>query len=170
MDERIQKFYDRTLRFLSFRPRSEKEIIDFLKKPHGRKKERVDQQTIDKILGKLKDQRLINDEEFVKWWIEQRTGGRPRGIRLIKIELQQKGIDRELIEKILGDYDIKILSADGAKRLVEKQYPKYAKLPRQEKYQKLSQFLLRRGFDWDTIKKAIDEVMKKEYNKPVNSY
>ena len=162
--ELFEKFYDKTLRFLSYRPRSEKEIRDFLRKPRGRKKEKVDESTIEKILVKLKKHNFVNDEEFVRWWVEQRTGTKPRGFRLIKMELQQKGINREMIDTILGYYDMKILSKDGVKRLIAKQYPKYAKLQKQEAYQKLSQFLLRRGFSWDTVKEAIDEIMKKEYN------
>ena len=163
--ELFEKFYDKTLRFLSFRPRSEKEIRDFLKKPRGRKKEKVDEPTIEKIINKLKEQDFINDEEFTQWWIEQRTQSKkPKGVRLIKLELQQKGIDREMMDMILGNYDIRILGMEGAKKLAVKQYQKYAKLPKQEAYQKLSQFLLRRGFAWDTVKKTIDEIMKKEYN------
>ena len=147
---------------MSFRPHSEKEVRDFLKKPHGRRKEIVDPQTIEKIIARLKELNFVNDEEFARLWVEQRTGSRPKGFRLIKLELQQRGVDRETIEKIFGYYDIKILSTEGAKKLVEKQYPKYAKLAKQEIRQKLGQFLLRRGFDWETVKQVIDEVLKKE--------
>lgn len=160
--DQFQKFYDRALRFLSFRPRSEKEIVEYLKRPRGRKKTTVEPQTIAKILNKLKEHNFINDEEFTKWWVEQRTGAKPKGFRLIKIELQQKGVNRETIEKILGDYDTKIVSAEGARRLLVKVLPRYSKIPRLERQQKLGQFLLRRGFDWDTVKEAIDEILKKE--------
>lgn len=160
----FQKFYDRALRFLSYRPRSEKEIVDYLKRPRGRKKEKVDEKVIAKILNKLKEHNFVNDEEFARWWVEQRTGAKPKGFRLIKIELQQKGIDKETIEKILGEYDTKILGADGARRLLVKALPRYKKLPRLALQQKLSQFLLRRGFEWDTVKGAIDEIVEKEYN------
>ena len=119
---------------------------------------------IEKILKKLKEHNFINDEEFVRWWIEQRTGSKPKGFRLIKMELQQKGVDKETIEKILRYYDIKILSAEGARRLLVKVLPRYRKLPPMEFRQKLSQFLLRRGFEWETVKEAIDEIVKKEYN------
>lgn len=159
------KFYDRALRFLSYRPRSEKEVIDYLKRPRGRKKETVDEKIIAKILKKLKEHNFINDEEFARWWIEQRTGTKPKGFRLIKIELQQKGISKETSEKILGEYDTRILGAEGVKRLLIKVLPRYKKLPPIEFRLKLSQFLLRRGFEWETVKEAIDEIVKKEYNK-----
>lgn len=162
--EPFQKFYDRALRFLSFRPRSEKEIFDYLKRPRGRKKESATHEVIEKIMTKLKGQKFIDDEEFVRWWIERRTGSKPKGMRIIKLELQQKGIERETIEKILGYFDTKILGEKGIEKLINKQLPKYKNLPREEFRQKLSQFLLRRGFEWETVKRAVDDVTKKEYN------
>ena len=85
---------NRTLRFLSFRPRSEKEIADFLKK------KQVDSHNAQKIIDKLKEHKFLNDEEFASWWMEQRTMIKPRAIRVIKMELKQKGISKEIIEKI----------------------------------------------------------------------
>lgn len=156
--DKFQKFYDRTLRFLSFRPRSEKEIVSFLKKPHGRKKERLDDQTIAKIIKKLKEQNFINDEEFAKWWIEQRQGSKPRGKRIIIMELKQKGI----AEFIIQNSEFIIQKQDElAKKALERIAGRYQKLPRHEAYRKMSEFLLRRGFDWEAIKSGVDEVLRK---------
>ena len=47
-----------------------------------------------------------------------------------------------------------------AKKLAEKKMPKYKDLPKQEIYQKLGGFLARKGFNWDTIKKAIDDALE----------
>lgn len=156
--EVFEKKYNKTLRFLSFRPRSKKEIIDFLRRPRGRKKNRLDDETIQKILNKLKNQGLVDDREFARWWIEQRTGLKPRGWRVIKMELKQKGISDELITnyKLLITNEVEL-----AKKALEKKVSSYRYLPRQEAYRKLSQFLARRGFDWETIKKAVDEVLRK---------
>lgn len=152
----FQKFYDRALRFLSYRPRSQKEITDFLAK------KKVAPIVVTKILQKLKQQDLVNDQEFAKWWIEQRTRFHPRGLRVIKLELRQKGISSELIEKILSNGDIEILGEEAVKKLIIKKIARYQGLPKRELYQKLSQFLLRRGFSWETAKDVIDEVLKKE--------
>jgi len=158
----FQKHYDRVLRFLSFRPRSEKEIRDYLKRPPRKrfpsKQKPIDEEVVEKIIAKLKEYKFVDDEEFTRWWIEQRTGAKPKGARVIKMELQQKGIDREHIERLLSTEEIKKLGNEGIRKLIEKHYPKYANLPKQEIRQKLGQFLLRRGFDWDSVKPAIDHV------------
>jgi len=146
---------NRALRFLSFRPRSEKEISDYLKK------KQVDSIISQKIITKLKESNFLNDVEFAKWWIEQRTLIKPRAWRIIKFELKVKGISDEIIQnsefRIQNDEEI-------AMKLVEKKISRYKNLPKQEVYQKLSRYLASKGFDWETAKISIDEIFSKEYN------
>ncbi len=158
--DQFEKFYNSALRFLSYRPRSEKEIRDKLTS------KKADVKIIELILNKLKEKNFLNDSEFAKWWIGSRLRFRPRSISLIKRELLQKGIDRETIDAQIFNLNP---SADGsisnelenAKKLVEKKISRYKDLSRQELYQKLGSFLARRGFDFDTIKQVIDEVVSK---------
>lgn len=147
----FEKFYNSSLRFLSYRPRSEKEIRDNLVK------KKAPQEIIESIISKLKEQRFLNDEEFAQFFVKSRISNRPKAVRVIKMELKRKGISEELIEKTIGDKELEVNDMDTARRLVEKKIDKYKALPRQEIYQKLGSFLARRGFDWDTVKRAIDE-------------
>lgn len=155
----FEKFYNIALRFLSYRPRSEKEVRDRL----IRKK--IDSQIIEKIIAKLKEKKFLNDEEFAKWWIEQRTKVRPKAIRVITLELKQKGISNEIIESLLS----KDVSSEEqvsndlelANKLIEKRIERFRNSSKQEIYQKLGSYLSRRGFDWETIKQSIDELFSK---------
>lgn len=157
--ELFEKYYTFAVRFLSHRPRSEKEVRDNLTK------KKAPPEMIDAIITTLKEQRFLSDEEFVKWWRDQRTRFRPKSDRAIKIELQQKGVARETIAKIFEETEEKFLSDfEKAKKLVEKQLPKLTMLKRDQQYQKLGAFLARRGFDWDTIKAAIDDIFERRYN------
>ena len=165
----FEKFYNSSLRFLSYRPRSEKEIRDNLvRKSRGARsgsaRKKIDPTMIDRVINKLKEQKFINDEEFAKWWIEQRTSFRPRSLRLIKIELRQKGISNEIIDKMIYDLRLMIDDLEQAKKLVEKRIRRFRNkfgMTREEMNQKLGGFLARRGFDWDTIKQSIDELVFK---------
>lgn len=146
---------NKALRFLSFRPRSEKEIADFLKR------KQVDEINSRKIIDKLKEHKFLNDEEFVRWWVEQRTLITPRAFRVIKIELKQKGISKEIIEE-LGQNKESMLQTDleMAIKLVRKRLPRYKNLQKKEVYQKLGRFLISKGFDYDTVKRSIDEALQ----------
>jgi len=161
MDE-FEKYLNKSLRFLSFRPRSEKEVREKLLS------KKAPQEIIERIVIQLKDQNFLNDEDFAKWFIEQRLRFNPKGLRIIKMELKQKGIDQELIgdavNNLSKDENGESLNNDfeSAKKLVEKKMPKYKGLEKQIIYQKLGAFLARRGFDWETIKKSIDDGLSNE--------
>lgn len=145
----LTKTNSRLLNFLGFRPRSEKEIFFWFKRKE------IGEQTQRLLLEKLKKQGFINDEEFARWWVEQRTNFRPQGLRAIKIELLQKGIERKLIEKIVNDLNIGPSQVELAERAALRKMKTLKNLSPQEKREKLFGFLRRRGFDWETIRKVL---------------
>lgn len=151
----FEKFYNKALEFLSYRQRSEKEVRDKLKTKD------VAPEIIDRIIAKLKEKKFINDEEFARMFSENRLRFKPRSSRLIKLELKQKGIDPETIDKIINDEGLMINDLESAKKLVEKRIERIRDLPKQEIYEKLGRYLASKGFNWDTIKKAIDETLEK---------
>jgi regulatory protein len=143
---KFQKLLDKVYRFLSFRPRSEKEIADYLRK------RKTSPDFAQKIFKILREQNLINDSVFAEWWVEQRETFRPKGKIGLKTELRQRGINDKIIEKILSQVDEIAL----AKKAVQKKIKIYNKLPLKEFQQKISTFLSSRGFSWQTIEKIID--------------
>ncbi|MBI2028241.1 MAG: regulatory protein RecX [Candidatus Levybacteria bacterium] len=161
-EDNFEKFYNSALRFLSYRSRSEKEVRDRLYIKYQKLNIKNLSLVIDKAIAKLKEKNFINDKEFTKWWIESRLRFKPRSFRLIKIELKQKGINSDLIDSLIHNSQSMIQSdLEQAKKLVEKRIERFKDLPKQEVYQKLGRFLASKGFDWDTIKKSIDEALGK---------
>ena len=145
-NESFEKALNQALKFLSFRPRSEKEVNQFL----SRKK--TDEKTISKVINQLKEQKLLDDSEFAKWWIEQRQTFNVKSKFIIKHELLQKGVAREIIDDLL------IKSTDDylvASLTFEKNKHKFKNYTGREYFQKASSFLQRKGFGWETIKKIL---------------
>ena len=149
----FEKLYNKALRFLSFRPRSEKEIRDYLQKKNS------DPQTAQKIIDKLKEYNFINDKEFARLWFESRIKLKPRAIRVIKLELKQKGIEDELIDEIFDN--TKTDDKELALVLAEKRFKRYAKEEPQKAKEKMYRFLISKGFNYDTIKDVVDHVLGK---------
>lgn len=141
------KLYDRTLNFLTYRPRSEKEIRDYLKKKGGEVK------IIEVIVKKLKKQGLIDDRAFAGWWVEQRSLFRSKGRQLLWLELLKKGVEKEIIESSLFS---KKEELDLAKKAAAKKLKSYQNLEPLEFRRKMAAFLARRGFNWGVIKKVLD--------------
>ncbi len=151
LQDRIEKYFSLVYRYLTIRNRSEKEIRDYLIKKNA------DPDIIDAIVAKLYEQKFLNDEEFAKSWIRSRAMFRPRGKRMLQIELARKGIAKEVIAKVMEEKHEDIPDElTQAKNLIGKRIAKLVGEPRQVIYQKVGSFLARRGFSWDTSKKAID--------------
>lgn len=149
MDDLYAKLLESSIRFVSFRPRSEKEFKYFLLKKLQRRKI-SDVRIIDRVLTRLRDLGYADDAKFVSWWIDQRQFHKPKGARLIAQELKVKGIDvRDL------NLDEEVL----ARQAVAKKLPLWEKFPSLERKRKIYGFLGRRGFDSETIHRVIDEVV-----------
>ena len=150
----FNRYYNLSLRYLSYRSRSEKEIKDYLKEKSA-KSPSLTEEIINKILEKLKEYEFIDDRKFAKFWVEQRTKFKRKPIRVIEYELKQKGIDSNLIEEILLAYDEKDLDLENAKKLAEKKLDFYRSLPPQKRQEKVMGYLLRKGFGYDIVKKVL---------------
>lgn len=161
MDE-FEKYLNKAYHFLSYRPRSEKEIRDKLSQ------KKAPQEIIERVISSLLEHKFLDDEKFAGWFIENRLRFNPKGLRIIKMELKQKGIAAEIIDEAIdslskSEDESNVPSSDleSAKILVEKKLPKYIGLEKQIIYQKLGAYLARRGFDWGVIKKSIDDALEK---------
>ena len=159
-----EKYYALALRFLTFRSRSEKEIRDYLLRHSGKlSRERISGEIIDQVICKLKEQKFIDDVLFAKQWIESRNKYRQRGFRVVKMELLRKGITDDIIEEALMMIE-NVSEREMVLRIVKKRIGKHKGQSRQEIFEKLGAYLLRRGFEYDDVKVAIDEAVRKEYN------
>lgn len=127
--------WEKLARFVAIRPRSEREIDIWL----YRKK--VDPKEALELKEKLQALDLMDDLAFAIWWIDQRNTFRPKGKKLLVYELKQKGIKGEIIHQALSASDFNEVE------LAQKVVNRYA----QKSPEKLTAFLQRRGFSWETI-------------------
>jgi regulatory protein len=142
-------------RFVSYRPRSEQEIKNFLQKKLKKWKV-AGQISVTKTVERMRDLGYVDDRKFVSWWVEQRNEFRPKGRRALVSELLQKGIKRDLIEGIPLD------ELTGAQKAIRRKLVLWAQKPLIEQKKKVYTFLIQRGFSSETIAKIIDEIQEKD--------
>ena len=155
---------NKAINYLSFRPRSEKEIREYLlgkNKPQKKTFAPPSFEIIDAVVLKLKELRFLNDREFAASWVRSRIEYKPKSKSIIKMELRQKGISAELIEEVLQSRIGKKDDITIARGLLEKRRKRYEDMKIQERYQKAGGFLARKGFSFEVIKSVIDEVFGK---------
>lgn len=144
------KAKDKAYKFLGYKARSEKEVRDKLTK------ENYPQEIIDRIIELFKHYNYINDENYTKAYINNRIKFKPRAKRMLKYELAQKGIDSDTIENIIDSSNID--ETDIAINLLQKKLKNKKDIEQKEK-QRIYNYMLRRGFDYETINKAFKEVL-----------
>lgn len=145
----FQKTLDKLLRFATIRPRSVKEIKDWFRK------HKVHESLHKQLFNRLKHLDLSDDKKFAEWWVTQRLQFKYKSKREIVFELHNKGIDKEIIDKVTTV--IRINEVEAAKKLLEKKAYRWKNLEPRIKRQKMSEFLARKGFGWETINKVIKD-------------
>lgn len=141
----LQRCLDLAYRNLSYRPRSEAEIRQRLRRRsfNGR--------IVEKAIEQLKQQNLIDDVAFAQFWRDNRLSFKPKSKRLIMKELRDKKIAPEVIEQVTQDID----DEANAYKLGFSRMHALAHLDYSDFQQRLSSYLSYRGFSYEVIKHAI---------------
>jgi regulatory protein len=139
------KWFDKTLNLLSYRMRSEWELRDYLKR------KKAPEEFVEKILNKLSINGYVNDEQFAKRWVENRRLLKPTSRRKLSMELKQKRIPSDIIDKVLADDKDQVSERELLRQLVEK---KRARYPDKLKFM---QYLARQGYNYDDIKSVLSD-------------
>jgi regulatory protein len=148
VQEKREATYQAALRLLNFRPRTEAELRAKLAEKG------FEQGLVNEVIQRLKEEGWVADERFARAWVESRALGRPRGRRLIALELKRKGISEEIIEEAVADVSDADLAYQAGKRYVRRlKDVDYATF-----YKRLASYLQRRGFYYSTIAETIQRI------------
>lgn len=179
-----EELYNQSLGYLSLRPHSQKETRDYLKRRLKKLSlkqrgsllliedflSRISQTLIEEIIGRLSQHGFLDDKEFAKWFIDQRLRFRPKGKRILELELGQKGISREVATELLNDETVYPLSQErelilqvAQKAWRQLQGQLRGKVGAQTLLKRrLFQRLLSRGFPFEAVKTVVDDLLSRE--------
>lgn len=153
-----EKIKSRVLNLIARRPRSEKEIRDYISQKFYEGKfdleKKFQESVVYDVLNYLKHYEYIDDRAFAKWFVQNRKEFKPRGKGLLKSELMRKGISSEIISDVL-DFE-KSEELKMAKVIATKKLKTLSRYDKRQKEEKLTVFLQRKGFDWDIIREVIN--------------
>lgn len=154
------RLYDRCIRMIGLRPRSLREVRQYLEKilwKRGKEwlkdtKYQENTALLDEIqeavIAHLEKQQLLDDSAFARWWTEQRIRNGMKGWNVIRMELLAKGVD----SKIVDQYAV---GEQGDLAVAKRAYQKYCTRAGVTREQCIRR-LLSRGFSWDIVKKLTD--------------
>lgn len=146
----FQKTFDKLVRFAMTRLRSYFEVEQWFKRKE------VGETLQPKLIERLQKLELLDDAKFAEWWVRQRTEFQKKGKIALIQELRQKRIDKKIIDEVLNESDIDEVKL--AKETLEKNSYKWKRYEEPKRKQKMTEFLLRRGFSWNIAKEVIGSI------------
>jgi regulatory protein len=147
-----QKAYDRALRFLAYRPRSEAEVRDRLERSGA------DQAVIEAVIERLKERGYLDDAEFARFWVEGRQRFSPRSAYALRQELRRKGLDDVAVATAVSNLDAAASAYEAARPRALRLSSLAGGDPKLFR-RKIGDFLLRRGFDYDVVREVVGRLL-----------
>jgi regulatory protein len=153
-ESQFGKLYTRSLEYVLIRPRSQRELRDYLyrktrdtRTKMGTIKKGVSPELTERVFNRLLEKGYLDDEKFARFWVENRNTRKGTSLRKLQSELMAKGVERSIIEHALQDTDRS--DTDELQKIILKKASRYSD------EQKLMAYLVRQGFSYDDVKQAI---------------
>ncbi|MEM1125288.1 MAG: RecX family transcriptional regulator [Bacteroidota bacterium] len=143
----------RALHFLAHRGRTEEEVRRKLRQVGFG--EAVTEQTLDR----LRELGYLNDAAYARAYTQARYRSRGYGPRRIRDELRRRGVSAPLIDEALAELAEQADPLEAARRHARRRWRRLVHEPdAYKRRRKLSDFLVRRGFEYDVIRQLVEEL------------
>ena len=149
--DKRKKAKERALNFLSYRDRSEHEMIKKLNDVG------YDAAVVDWVINELKKLNLINDKRFAVNFIQNKMITHPMGEFLARKELSNKGIDSQLIDEIVEQIYREQDQFSIALKISYARRKRFKEIEDVKAKKRISDLLLRRGFNWNIISQVFEQ-------------
>ena len=120
---------------------------------------RYESEAIEWSITRLTELGILNDEEYARTVVRSQLSRKPAGRRLLAGKLREKGIDQAttdlVLDEMLEDRDT---IADARKLAQQAARSISVRYERDIRVRRISGRLARRGFDFDVIRKVVDEL------------
>lgn len=153
-ESQFGKVYSRALEYCLMRPRSAREVRDYLYRKTRPTRSKtgdlipgVSADITTRVFDRLLDKKYIDDIKFAKYWVENRSVTKGISVRKLQNELRLKGIEDTIISQILSESERN--DCEELKKIIIKKRSRYLD------DNKLIAYLSRLGFNYDDIKTEI---------------
>lgn len=153
-ESQFGKLYTRSLEYALIRPRSQREMRDYLyrktrdsRTKTGDLKKGVSKELTERVFNRLFEKGYIDDMKFASFWVENRNVRKGSSMRKLQMELRGKGVDVAIVEQVLASTDR--ADTDELQKIIAKKASRY------DDVQKLTAYLVRQGFRYDDVKEAL---------------
>ena len=153
----FSKYYTKAMVYSLARPRSTREISDYLYRQtrtktylvKGELRERIGMapELSQRIINKLIEKKYLNDENFARYWVENRNLKKGISERTLKQELLKKGISQEIVNTVIENSERN--DEEELKKVIAKRRHRY------ESDDKFIKYLMSKGYQYYQIQEVL---------------
>lgn len=114
---------------------------------------------MDNVISMMEGYGYLNDKTFAEEWIQSRRQNNPKGKIVLKRELTQKGIEGDIIEEVFNQSFDESQQSEIALDMARRKSRSYINDDPISARRKLQGYLIRRGFDFETVRNVVDKVL-----------
>jgi regulatory protein len=163
MEDSVEQAREVALRHLERRRRTRREL-------ERRLRERsFSPGVIAETVDRLERVGLVDDLEYARVFLRERTSRRAVGNQIIRRQLAERGVPRALVDQALEELEESDPDASGVvsetercQKALDKLLPRYADLEPQVRRRRLTAALSRRGFAFALISELLRETEQRE--------
>ena len=147
------------INYLAKRIHSERELKTKLQQ------KKYDREIINQVVDELKERELVDDYKFSLIFIEEKIRTKLWGEKKIKSELLKKGINNEILSRVMSEKFPGDNSLENAVELASKKIKSlsYKNLEKRKLAEKVYAFLASRGYDYQVSKEAVEKVLNENF-------
>lgn len=153
-EQRIISAKQIALNFVSYKPRTEYQVTVKLRK------EKFTNEEINAAVQFLQEFGYLNDFHYAQRYVLYAKAQKKLSKRKIEIDLAKRGISKDIISNVIGETISEDEELDNAMKAARKKYETLLVRNVQQSEQKLINYLLNKGFTFETIKKVVEKLKK----------
>ena len=143
-----QLAFNKAIGYISKLMRSEKQIREYLNKKG------FEEGAVEYAIKKMREYKYIDDQAYAKMVLSHQINVKKSGHMAVEQALRKNGIPNDIAQSVMlsyGDDD----EFENAKAQYEKLLKKYMREEDEKKKKhKIAQSMARKGYDWETVKRA----------------
>lgn len=156
----FSKYYTKALVYSLTRPRSVRELRDYLYRQtrtkmyliKGERREKIGMapELVQRVTDKLIEKKYLDDEKFATYWVENRNLKKGISQKVLRQELLKKGVSSDIIESVFSFSER--TDRDELRKVIEKRRHRY------DDETKFIKYLISKGYDYSLIQEVLSEL------------
>lgn len=140
--------FEHALKLLGIRKRSVRQLY------HKLSEKGFDRQAVNDVLSRLLENKLLDDEEFARGFVSEKTVSQPAGKLKMLRDLKRKGVSQEVAARAVSELD-ENYEFNMAFKLAQSKAEFLRNVDSRKRKKKVYDYLMHKGFHYEVCREVI---------------